>query len=138
MSNEAKPSHEQNEQAARETLEVTVSAQVDIRKPVDPESITLNNSVLRVVWRCPDLPSGASLQIIFEGDERGPFFSLESTGTEVIGSGNRGPEDTEERYSYEAMVQSGAGMQSAGKGRLKNHATRPIFTTSPDPTHPPD
>jgi hypothetical protein len=140
MSNEGRPSHEQNEQAARKTLEVTVSAQAGARKPVDPESITLNNSVLRVVWRGVNLPSDASLQIVFRGDARGPFLLLESTGSEVIGWGNRGPAETETQYNYEAAVQTGTGTEGIGPGTIKNRTTKPIMvpTTTYPPPGPPD
>lgn len=143
MSNEARPGNEQNEHAARKTLEVRVSAQAVARKPVDPESITLNNSVLRVVWRGVDLPSDTTLQIVFRGDARGPFFLLESNGSEVTGWGNRGPAETEDRYTYEAVIQAGSeGAHGVGTGTLNNRAQKVIpvpVGVDPErepPTHP--
>lgn len=134
MNNEARPSHEQDEHAARRTLEVTVSAQAG----VDPESITLNNSVLRVVWRGVDLASDATLQIVFREDARGPFFLLESNGSEVTGWGNRGPAETEDRYAYEAVIQTGSGeAQGVGTGTLNNRAHKVIPVVGLDPERDP-
>jgi hypothetical protein len=139
MSNET-TRNEEHEHAARRTLDVAIEAQAGAPNPIDPETITLNNSVLRVVWRCSDLPPDTRLQIVFPEDPRGPFVRLESTGNEVIGWGNRGPAETSRHYVYEARLQTGLGEALVGAGTLKNSATKPILspTTSYPPPPPPD
>jgi hypothetical protein len=130
----------ENEPVARRTLNVTVDARTGAPHPIDPETITLDDSVLRVVWRCPGLSPESRLQIVFPEDSRGPFFRLDSTGNEVIGWGNRGPAETSTIYVYEARVQTGAGPVPVGPGTLKNRATKPVWiptTTYPSPP-PPD
>jgi hypothetical protein len=109
----------------KKTLRVTVHARAGA-PPIHPRTITLTNSVEKVVWRCLDLPSGATLQIVFRADPRGPFFLLESKGSEVIGWGNRGPEETSRRYTYVASIQTGTVAKPVGSGNLKNNATKPV------------
>jgi|GEM_PF-3236991 len=133
------PGHSQEAHGARKT--VTVTVQPGSPQPVRPETVTLTNDIYRVVWHCDGLPPDASLQIVFQEDPLGPFFLLESTGSEVIGRGNRGPAETLKRYTYEAGIQTGAGMagmEAAGAGRLKNNATEPVpAVIDPEPREPP-
>lgn len=141
MYTENRSDDKQDERTATKTLEVTVSARPGAPQPIDPETITLDDSVLRVIWRCPDLPRDARLQIGFRGDPRGPFFILDSAGSEVTGWGNRGPEETEEQYIYEVRIQAAVGIQALGGGTLNNKPTKPIHpppTTTYDPPGPPD
>lgn len=74
---------------------------------------------------------------MFRKDPRGPFFILESTGNEVVGWGNRGPE-TARRYVYEATIQTSAGITPAGVGFVSNQATKPVpMGIDPEPREPP-
>jgi len=133
------PGHRHEAHGARKTL--TVKVQPGSPQLVRPETVTLTNDVYRVVWHCDGLPPDASLQIVFQEDPRGPFFLLESTGSEVIGRGNRGPAETLKRYTYEVAIQTGPGtegMEAAGVGRLKNNATEPVpAVIDPEPREPP-
>jgi len=111
---------------ARQTKTITVQARPGAPLPIRPKTLTLTNNVHRVVWHCADLPPNARLEIVFREDPRGPFFLLEPTGSEVIGWGNRGPGETVKRYTYKAVIHTGAGTTSVGPGSLTNHATKPI------------
>lgn len=122
----------------RRTLNVVVRLEPGASHPVHVRPITLTNSIARVVWRCPGLPPGARLQILFADDPRGPFFSLEESGGEVIGLGNRGPDDTSRKYAYTVKVGGGTHPPLQGPGRLTNHATEPLpgSIDPPDPEPP--
>ncbi len=123
---------ESRRKSGTKTLDVEVRIESGSPHPVRVRPITLTNSIGKVVWHCPDLPAGARLQIIFPDDPRGPFFSLaESTESQVIGLGNRGPGETSRRYVYQVRI-GGINPELVGPGDLKNQATRPVYG-SPDP-----
>jgi hypothetical protein len=106
-----------NETKARRpgrTLKVAVHARPGSLQPIRPRKITLTNRAHQVVWECRDLPPGAELLIAFREDPRGPFFHLEFAGSKVIGHGNRGPENTSRRYTYEARIRIDRARRSLG------------------------
>jgi hypothetical protein len=98
---------------------------------VRPQHITLTDQVSNVVWECADLPPGGELVIAFLGDPRGPFVRVESSGNQVIGYGNRGPDDTSRHYEYEARVETDGAVQLIGPGEVLNNATDPSPSERP-------
>ncbi|HSN86167.1 MAG TPA: hypothetical protein VL025_05380 [Thermoanaerobaculia bacterium] len=130
MGETREPGSNDREQIAHRTLEVTIRAQAECPEFIHP--ITLNNSVLGVIWKSDDLPPGARLKIYFSDDPLGPFFLLQYLGNEVIGLGNRGLNETGIRkYTYEVKVQTATELRVVGTGSLHNVVTQPI---EPSPT----
>jgi hypothetical protein len=113
-------SEETREPRAQETLTVTVQARPGFPEPINPPSITLTDTIYKVVWQCDDLPAGATLLIRFREDPRGPFFLLEFAGNRVVGYGNRGPDNTLSHYTYDAAVLDGGVVTSLGVAEVQN------------------
>ena len=120
------------------TLEIEVQIRPGSPNPVFVRPITLTNSVGKVVWRCADLPAGAGLRIVFPDDPRGPFFSLKAVSeSEVVGLGNRGPEETGREYLYTVAI-AGTDPELAGEVTMHNEATEAIPNGEPEkPWDPP-
>src|SRR5947208_15361629 len=78
---------------------------------LDQSAITLTNDDDDVLWEFQDLPSGASANIRFDGDSRGPFQELLQYENQMFGLGNRGPGATlgANLYSYHAELKSADG-----------------------------
>lgn len=147
MSQEARASRRH---VGTQTLQVKVGFRPGSRNPIQVQPITLTNSIGKVVWYCPDLPEGARLQIVFPKDQRGPFMALRRYPGEIVGLGNRGPDETSRKYTYKvrirgigssseatpelalaAMDEEGGTEQTLeGKGDLLNEATNEVC---PDP-----
>ena len=144
----------------KQTLRVEVKIKPGSKsKPprVRVRRITLDGSISKVVWYCPDLEDGTKLQIIFPGDPRGPFYVLEeaSESGEVRGHGNRGLGDALEQYTYTVRISEisppSVAMAASlsdpmlgeteqeleGEGEMENTATDPVCPDPPIEIPPP-
>jgi hypothetical protein len=126
MSQETREPESERNRRARRTKRVIVHATPGTANPIQPRRITLTDAVYKVVWKCNDLPEGATLLIHFREDPRGPFFRLEFAGNRVVGYGNRGPADTAPQYEYEVRTATNGVAVPLGGATLKNSATGPI------------
>jgi hypothetical protein len=123
MSRETQQPEDERNRRAKRTLRVSVRSTPGTRNPIQPRYIKLTDMVNKVVWRCDDLPRGATLLIHFRDDPRGPFVRLEFAGNRVIGYGNRGLRDTAKMYFYEAAVHVAGTVTTLDYGIVENDST---------------
>lgn len=89
---------------------------------VEPASVTLYSRDDTVIWVCPNLPDGCSLEVSFARVPCGPFlfFLTGDDGVSQVGAGNVGADEKGRNdYVYLAAVKGG-GMRWEGSGTVVN------------------